>query len=402
MNNSIEESPSSYRNFGLVLLQTGISTFSTSIFDVLILWMAIALTNSPLITGIASSLLVVPLVFNFIVGAAIDNVENKRNLAVLASLLRTVAGLMLLFLLILPVMHLKEFALFLSAIVFGFTMDIFAPVRLVWTHKYLKKMVYLKGMSAINIVSRSARVTGYLCAGILIFFSLYLSILTVSILYFVSLIPILFLTEAKDRIAEKKDLSKSIMEGIGYIKESRVILQVIIVFVVAAFFMGMTDSTFTVLIKSVLNLQPYFLSFIFLSTSIGGIIGSAAAFRIKGNVGYKLTGLYSLSALLFFAVGAVSTIYVIMVMMLFVGILSGISSPILITLILRKAPRDKIGRIQGAMDTFGFSFNSFSGIFAGLVMSLVLPRYVFFIIAGGLFVLALIILRFKDLSETRV
>lgn len=402
MNEQLEENTISPRNFRLVLAQSAISTFASSIFTILLLWMAITLTDSPFITGLVSSLLVIPLIFNFAVGAAIDKFSRKRYLAIPASLMRVLSSAILITVLIQHNFGLEESALLASATISGFTKDIFAPVRLVWSKKFLKKMEYLKGMSVMNIASRSASLSGYLVAGMIISASLYFSTVSVTVLFLASLIPILFLPAERDNVSKEIGLLKNIKEGLEYIAKTKVVLEVIIIFMLSGFFMGMTDSTFTVEIKNFLNLNASYLSLIFLSSSAGGIIGSTISPKLKGMLSIKFTGLYLLSGMFFLLMGAFPLIYTFYIMMFLVGMISGTTSPMITSIILGNTPGDKMGRIQGAMDTFGFSFNSASGIIAGAVMGIILPRYVFWIISAGLMAIAVAGLKFKELQTTEL
>ena len=74
----------------------------------------------------------------------------------------------------------------------------------------------------------------------------------------------------------------------------------------------------------------------------------------------------------------------------------------IISIILGKVPKEKMGRIQGVMDTFGFSFNSASGILAGLIMGVFLPRVVFYVVAAGLISLSVASSRFRELRSTEL
>ncbi|EQB72885.1 MAG: hypothetical protein AMDU1_APLC00001G0065 [Thermoplasmatales archaeon A-plasma] len=56
------------KNFSLLMAETGISTFATSLFTVLILWISITETKSALITGVTSAMLVARLNSGSILG----------------------------------------------------------------------------------------------------------------------------------------------------------------------------------------------------------------------------------------------------------------------------------------------------------------------------------------------
>ncbi|EQB72887.1 MAG: hypothetical protein AMDU1_APLC00001G0067 [Thermoplasmatales archaeon A-plasma] len=120
------------------------------------------------------------------------------------------------------------------------------------------------------------------------------------------------------------------------------------------------------------------------------------------NVGKKLPLLYGLGGLSVLLIAIFPTIYVLLSVFFIVGFLSGITSPLISAVLFGNAPREKMGRIQGAMDTFGTSFNSVSGILAGVIMTVMFPGNVFYIMAVGLVVLSVIVSRFKTLSKINV
>ena len=64
--------------------------------------------------------------------------------------------------------------------------------------------------------------------------------------------------------------------------------------------------------------------------------------------------------------------------------------------------RAKMGVVQGAMDTFGTSFSSVSGILAGTIMIMTFPANVFFIMSGGFIALSITISMFKALRQVKV
>lgn len=380
-------------------MQNAISSFTSSIFTVLILWTSISLTHSPVITGVTSSFLVLPLVFNFYVGALIDNVQNKRRVAVMASILRSISAIFLLGAILLQSAHDSYVLILASAIIFGFTMDIFAPVRLVWSKKYLVRPVYLKGMSLMNISSRGSRLAGYLISALLVSSSLLFSTVLVAILYAASLFPILFLKDANDRLESKTSTRNTIKEGISYIRSTPVIAEALLIFMIAAFFTGMSDTVFTVEVERYLHLGASFLSLIFVSTSLGGISGSSLTAIMKGKIRIKLAGAYGISAASFIILSFFSSEYTILALPFFIGLGSGISSPIITSTILGSAEKSKMGRIQGIMDTFGFSFNSVSGILAGASIVLFNTNLVFAIMGVGLLALLLLILRLRTIAS---
>jgi hypothetical protein len=84
------------------------------------------------------------------------------------------------------------------------------------------------------------------------------------------------------------------------------------------------------------------------------------------------------------------------------GLLLGISSPIQTAVLLGNVDRAKMGVVQGAMDTFGTSFSSVSGILAGTIMIITFPDNVFFIMSGGFIALSITISMFKALRQVKL
>lgn len=386
------------------MAETGISTFTTSIFTILILWIAISETNSALITGATSALLVAPLVFNIVVGAFIDKTSRKKVYAIMGPLLKALAATVLLLVIYNHSLIYDTVLLFLSALTFGFSIDILVPIRAIWSQKFLRKPVYLKGMSVANLVSRGSRLSGFLVAAFIITMNLRISVSSVILLYIISTVPILFISSVKDSIPGKGRLRDIMKDGLSYMGRTSLVAEIIVISSVSALFWGMADSVSTVMINRVFNLTSTYLSYTFFAVSLGGIAGSSLTSKLEAvkSVGKKLSWLYGLAGLSLIFIALYPSILVLFTVFFFVGLVSGIASPIISAVLFGNVQRDKMGRIQGAMDTFGTSFNSVSGILAGLAMTLIFPGDVFYIMGAGLLALSILISRFESLSKTDI
>ena len=173
------------KNFSLVMLETGTSTFATSIFTVLILWFAISVTKSPLITGFTSALMTAPLLFGVLAGAAVDQTRHKNAIAVMAAAIKIVSPATLLLIILFNNATENIASLFVSAFIFGISITFLVPVRAVWQQNFLRKPVYLKGMSVAHLVSRITRLSGYIAAAFIVPYSLEFSIFFVMVFYIV-------------------------------------------------------------------------------------------------------------------------------------------------------------------------------------------------------------------------
>ena len=392
------------KNFTLLMAETGISTFTTSLFTVLILWVSISETKSAIVTGITSAMLVAPLVLSILMGAIIDRLRNKKAFAILGQLLKALAAGILLIVIQNNSLISDSVFLFISALAFGFSIDILVPVRAIWGQKFLRKPIYLKGMSLANLVSRTSRLAGFLVAALLLSLDLRTGTLTIIILYLVSLLPILFIDGSKDAIIGKGTLREVMGDGLRYISNTRIVAEIVFISSISALFWGMSDSASTVMIDRVFGLSSAYLSYAFFAISLGGIFGSALTSKLKAvkSVGKKFSILYGFGGLSVLFIAIFPNIYTLLSVFLVVGFLSGITSPLISATLFGTAPRDKMGRIQGAMDTFGFSFNSISGVLAGVIMTFEFPGTVFYVMAAGLIILSVIVSRFKSLSKIDV
>ncbi len=390
------------RNFALVVAQSLLSSFATSVFTILILWSTISITGSPLITGIVSGLMVLPLAFNFMVGAIVDRAAHKNLMAAMATAMRSIAAMCIIVASVSTSIPVSIAFLMASALTFGVTMDILAPVRLVWSKRFLRKQVFLKGMSMMNMATRGSSLSGYLAAGLLASWSLSISATSVSLVYIISIVPILLLPGEGEGVKPGETLIHSIREGARFMWSNRTVAEAISVFVAGAFLLGMSDSAFTVDIQAVFGLGASYLSFIFVLTSLGGIAGSAWVSGMKGKVGQTISAMYGIAAGVFSIIWYFHLPLVIIAGGFFLGLSSGIRSPVIVAVILGNVPEGKMGRVQGAMDTFGFSFNSVSGFLAGAIMAASSPSDVYALIAFGLLLVILILGGMKGIQEAVV
>ncbi|MCL4314836.1 MAG: MFS transporter [Candidatus Thermoplasmatota archaeon] len=394
----------SKKNFSLLMAETGISTFTTSLFTVLILWISISETKSPLITGVTSAMLVAPLILSIVVGAFIDRAHNKKVFAIFGPVLKALATGILLIVIQNNSLFSDSIFLFISALTFGFSIDLLVPIRAIWSQKFLRKPIYLKGMSVANLVSRTSRLVGFLVAAVLFTINLRTGILIILIFYLISLLPILFIDSQKDTTIGKGTLREVMKDGIQYLSKTRVVAEIVFISSFSALFWGMSDSASSVMINKVFDLSSSYLSYTFFAISLGGITGSTLTSKLKSvkNVGKKLPLLYGLGSLSVLLIAIFPTVYVLLSVFFVIGFLSGITSPLISAVLFGNVPREKMGRIQGTMDTFGTSFNSVSGILAGVIMTIMFPGDVFYIMAVGLATLSVIVSRFKVLSKLNV
>ena len=385
------------KNFSLVLAELGISALGSSVFTVAILWVTVSSTRSAFITGVVSASLVIPLLFNFLVGSLVDGSEKKNMYATVSFLLRGVSSLLLIPVELLHNSFLSIGLLIFSAIIYGFTMDFLVSIRAIWIQNFVKKVQYMKGNSIYGIVSRATRLVGYSLSAVLLVISIEGTVVFMAIMFLASGIVVLFVDEPNVSVQKGVNFVKRTKEGFAYVMKSDILKEIIVISMVSALFAGMTDTASSVMINLRFHLTSSYLSFAFVSVTVGGLLSQFVASRIDNirMVGSKLTLLYLLGGLSFSIIGYFPNVYTLLTVYFVSGFLLGFASPIVSTVFLGNTDKIQMGRTQGLMDTMGTSFNSVSGVMAGAIMSITAPRYIFFVMALGLIVLSILTSLFK-------
>lgn len=385
------------KNFSLVLTELGISALGSSVFTVAILWVTVSSTRSAFITGVVSASLVIPLLFNFLVGSLVDGSEKKNMYATVSSLLRGISSLLLIPVELLHNSFLSIGLLIFSAIIYGFTMDFLVSIRAIWIQNFVKKVQYMKGNSIYGTVSRATRLVGYFLSAVLLVISIEGTVVFMAIMFFASGIVVLFVDEPNVSVQKGVNFVKRTKEGFAYVMKSDILKEIIVISMISALFAGMTDTASSVMINLQFHLTSSYLSFAFVSVTVGGLLSQFVASRIDNirMVGSKLTLLYLLGGLSFSIVGYFPNVYILLTVYFVSGFMLGFASPIVSTVFLGNTDKIQMGRTQGLMDTMGTSFNSVSGVMAGAIMSITAPRYIFFVMASGLIVLSILTSLFK-------
>ena len=385
------------KNFSLVLTELGISALGSSVFTVAILWVTVSSTRSAFMTGVVSAFLVIPLLFNFLVGSLVDGSEKKNMYATVSFLLRGISSLMLIPVELLHNSFLSIGLLIFSAIIYGFTMDFLVSIRAIWIQNFVKKVQYLKGNSIYGIVSRATRLVGYFLSAVLLVISIEGTVVFMAIMFFASGIVVLFVDKPNVSVQKGVNFVKRTKEGFAYVMKSDILKEIIVISMISALFAGMTDTASSVMINLQFHLTSSYLSFAFVSVTAGGLLSQFVASRIDNirMVGSKLTLLYLLGGLSFSIIGYFPNVYTLLTVYFVSGFLLGFASPIISTVFLGNTDKIQMGRTQGLMDTMGTSFNSVSGVLAGVIMSITAPRYIFFVMASGLIVLSILTYLFK-------
>lgn len=395
------------KNFSLTLAELGISALGSSVFTVAVLWITVSSTESALITGIVSASLVVPLLFNFLIGSLVDGTEKKNRYAALSFLLRGISSLILIPAELSHGAFLGTALLVLSAITYGFTMDFLVSIRAIWIQNFVKKVRYLKSNSIYGIVSRTTKLVGYFISAILLFISINGAVVFMTAMFFASGVVVLFIDNPKLIVQQGTKFVERTREGFEYVLKSAILREVIIISMISALFAGMVDTASSVMIGLQFHLTAVYLSYAFISITVGGLISQFVISKFNNirMVGSKLTLLYLFAGLTFSIIGFFPNVYTLLTVFFVSEFLLGFASPIVSVVFFGNTEKGQMGRTQGLMDTMGTSFNSLSGVIAGALMTVLLPEYIFFVIATGLITVSILTsvfrrLRLENISAT--
>jgi len=253
-----------WNNFKLLLLNSGLSRTGFAAFNLIIIWIMLKETGSPLISGLSDGLISLPLLFSFIVGAYLDKQMKVKHIGILAGLIRSLSLLGLVYaFLIQNVFLIVAFGLF-SSFILGFTSDVINSMRSLLTKLFLGETQYKTGSSLSNTVYSLSEAVGYSISGVLLTFGYLNSINIIFIIFILAVIPIILLKE-KERIdVTDTKLNESIKQGLRFILNEKLLKEKLLLGFIVNFLFGAMALFLISLIHLKLNLSPLFVSMVFL------------------------------------------------------------------------------------------------------------------------------------------
>jgi len=78
-----------WNNFKLLLLNSGLSRTGFAAFNLIIIWIMLKETCSPLISGLSDGLISLSLLFSFMVGAHLEKQKKVKHIGILAGFTRS-------------------------------------------------------------------------------------------------------------------------------------------------------------------------------------------------------------------------------------------------------------------------------------------------------------------------
>ncbi|MGC8620230.1 MAG: MFS transporter [Thermoplasmata archaeon] len=389
------------KNFNLMIINSGLSRFGFSSFDLIIIWVILYLTKMPILSGLGDGILSMPLFFSFVVGAYIDYSNKKKIIAIISGIIRSISITSIFIGLFLNNILIILISIYVSAFLIGFTSDILNSIRSYWMKEFLEESEYKKGVSISNSIYSLAEGIGYITSGIFIDFGSYIAFLSIFIVFTISIIPVIFI---KDHVEKKKnsEIRNSILEGIRFIFDNKIIVQIMILAFFINFIFGTAGIIFVALVQLFYKLSAIYVSIIFSALVFGIVFGSSIGSKVKGKIGVIFMISFVMISISMISIYLIKNIFIAMAPSAIIGIIIGILNVALGTATIKIIPQNLMARVQGAFSTFSVAIISFSGLVGGLLIQELGIMNSFILLSLLLILIVPMIILFKDFYEIKI
>lgn len=385
------------RNYRLVVYNSAISRAGTSGFQLAILWIALLLTKSPVLAGLADGMSALPLVLSFVFGAIVDRLFSKRTFAISISIFRTFSIFALFIAILYSSLVLEVLSIYFVAFVVGMSTDVLNSIRSSWTKQFLELPQYQSGVSLLQSVTAVAEAAGYAISGLLILLGLQFAIYSFALIFGVSIAPLILLKgEKTENVAREKDIKSSVREGLKFIFGDSRLKALVIIIMAINLTIGTVGIFLVYLVEVHFRLPAIYYTTMALSVTIGIIAGSLLGSKARGRVGRYSIGTIFPTALLLFAIGNIDSIYLDYAAFLGIGILVGVLNVVINTVMIGIVDQELRGRVSGTLSTFGVSIIFVSGAIGGALIQLLTLRGAFILISIILGAVSFLPLLFRD------
>ena len=389
------------KNFKLTVSNLAISRAGTSAFSLMILWITLQLTHVPAIAGLADGMFTLPLFFSFFVGSFVDRSRNKKMVAIIASVLRSVSIFLLFIAVSTHVLAVIVFFIFLCVVIMGFTSDISNSVRAIWVKVFLKDEEYQRGSAWMMGIGSLAEMAGFIASGIFIYIGFLKGISALFVVLATSSIPIIFIIQKPDQ-RERQSVKSDMKEGLKFLKETKIMQQMIFLMIIANLAVAMMGIAFTVLVEEIFKLNSVYFSIVFILVSLGIVLGSMPGSKVKGKLGVIIIPLLIVTGAMFVSIAFLHSIYLTYIPVVVIGFCVGMINPPAESVMIKRIPEEMMARSMGIVNTMAISVTFFSGTIGGLIIQFT-SIFDLFLIIGSLVILSgLGILFMKELRDSPV
>lgn len=369
------------------------SSLAGSVFSILLPWLVLTTTGSPIVTGIADGLISIALLLSFISGTLVDRSRLKKGLFAFS-----MAGLAVSYLIMGAALgeslyYEKIGLIFIAAFMIGIFDDVQDTVSAFFDRVLLKDHQVNPGMSLRRGILAISSLLGYAASGFFISNGFYFTIFSIAVL---TLVPAFMIIPVKYDYApgeQNEPFIASLRKGIREFLENKVLKQLFMLASVTNFFWGMLTVSFVVLVERFLSLSVFHFSALMVSLEIGVLIGNVVSGRLKNLRGTFFMGAVLTWGFIFLGVFSMSYLrlfYPLAGLVLAAGMVSGMTVVFVEGTIIKNTPKEMMARIFGSMKTLFSGLSFLSGTFAGIILSLISAPFIFIIVAIPMFLVGII------------
>lgn len=391
------------RNFKFMSLQTAIARTGTSAFAISVIWIALKLTASPLISGFADGMVSLPLFLSFVFGAYIDHLKSKKGLALLSSFARAIAMLAVIIAVIYDVFWIRVLALYSVAFVLGMTSDILNSIRGSWTKQFLKETQYKSGMSLLQALSTVAQGVGYVLSAVLLTLGIITASYGMALIFLFSMLPLFWIKDHTEKVESgSESFGTSMRDGLAYIGKSGVLKAAIVITLFLNLAFGAIGIFFAYLVNDIFILPALYYGLLFFSLTMGIVVGSVIAQKVKGKLGLLNAIFVTCLGILMASMSLLNSVFFDFGITFAMGVLIGIVNVISQAGILSIVKQEMMGRVTGAVSTFALGVTFLSGGIGGILITYFTLHWSFIIIGTIVAVVAILSTGFKEYYNLRV
>ncbi len=364
-------------NYKIMYFYSYISNLMASPLDIIFLWIIIIKTDSILFAGLGLTFLFLPTSLSFFTGYLTDNIKNKKTLLIFINFLRILTAIFIIFDLI-NFKFVHFIVLLILFLIFGFfntfTNNIFRSIEK-YTVDENKLNKYFK---IIHILYFAGSISGLLISGILLSVNYNFAIIFIIIALFVQILLIKLIdTKNIDFNKNKQYKSKTndLINSILYIKNHKLLLDIIIIGVISDFIASMLEPVLTYITHDILKINAFFLTLFAVFIVLGSITGTLFAGKIKGKVyKYYLIIMFLLPVFYYFIYIVSDNLYFIFIVLFILGLLSSFLALFHSILYFKNIDRENSGKIYGFNSSLNGIVQPFSGVIIGFIISFYLLK----------------------------
>ncbi|QRF75800.1 H+ Antiporter protein [Thermoplasmatales archaeon] len=382
--------PVNLANFRMMIASFAVSRIGISSFSIMVLWITLRITGSPVIAGFADGLFSVPLLFSFLVGTLVDRSMHKKMISIVAMIARGFAVFLIFLAAISHIYGVEIFLIYLSVVLVGFTSDVTNSIRSVWFKIFLSEERYQKGSAIMNGIGSIAEALGYVMAGVFLFIGTGEGTTALAIVFLLSTIPLIFI-RYRDREIPKTSVSDGLRGGFSFLLKDRFLQEALFLSLIANMSVAMIGIAFTVLVQEIFHLPAIYLSLVFIAISAGIAAGSLPGAKLRGRLDRIVMPLLLVVGLAFVSVNFIRTVYFLYIPIFVMGAMIGMINPPINSILYKRIPSDIMARIMGLFNTMALSMTFLSGAIGGVIIQLTSSRSLFIVIGVLIVACALVV-----------